>query len=775
MSWRTTRLIEPVRSDNTRWRAAHLNLLQRGAALWATQDKPRSLLLRDDQLAEAERWAEQNEKELSDTERSYLGASRDERVAAEKERQANRRVRKWGIAAGVVALIALGSLAFALVQLGVANEQTAIAEAQRSLAEVQTMKANTARDVAEEQQSLADEASVMANEASARAETQRVFAEDQRAVAQGVRLAAESIRISATGRLDLALLLGLEAHHRASTSETRGSLLAALTLSANLQQFLQGHTDAVRALAYSPDGRRLASGGSDGTIVIWRPDIGQRMGEAISSQDGKTVYSLAFRDSKLLASGGADGTIRLWNPETGVPLGAPNKGASFLASPVLSIAFNADGSMLASAQENGTIALWQVPADASQGLGPVANVEQLGRASYRLAFSSDGRVLAAGDADGNIVLWDGELRQRRTLNNSDKDEAYSVAFRPGTHVLAVGRRAGSVSFWDADTGMPSSSHTRAHERAVFGLAFSADGTRVATGSSDGRIRLWDADSQSPDDSLVLGGFSDGIYGLAFIPDETSLATGHASGPIALWNPSATGTIGHPVRLGEPVFKVGFSPASNWLVATSDTEVHVSDADTYELVGAPWRKKAGRVATLSADGKLLATGSTDGPIEIWDVATRTTIATLSSGGDEVSALAFSPDGQLLAAGGCGPVSRTSRCIGGSLEVWDVRSARSSGGWKSSATVHKNRVGALAFSSNGAMLASGATDGSLAVWDVASASLKTSLPKPVRFPSRALSSAATAHSLLSPATIRSSPCGSSNRANCAINNFRTTRIR
>ncbi|KAG8935564.1 hypothetical protein FRC00_010896 [Tulasnella sp. 408] len=484
-------------------------------------------------------------------------------------------------------------------------------------------------------------------------------------------------------------------------------------------------SSATNSIAFSPDGKTLASGSSDGTIRLWDIAAGAPVGEPLKGHTS-FVLSVAFSpDGKTLASGSSDETIRLWDVAAGVPVGEPLKGHTDW---VRSVAFSPDGKTLASGSRDETIRLWDVAAGAPVGeplKGHTSSVNSV-------VFSPDGKTLASGSDDQTIRLWDvaagtpvGEPLKGHT------SWVYSVAFSPDGKTLASGSDDQTIRLWDvaagAPVGEPLKGHTsltirlwdvaagapvgeplKGHTSSVNSVAFSPDGKTLASGSDDQTIRLWDVAAGVPVGE-PLKGHTSSVNSVAFSPDGKTLASGSDDQTIRLWDVAAGAPVGEPLKgHTSSVNSVAFSPDGKTLASGSDDQtIRLWDVAAGAPVGEPLKGHTSWVHSVafSPDGKTLASGSDDQTIRLWDIAAGTPVGEPLKGHTSwVHSVAFSPDGKTLASGSSDQTIR----------LWDIAAGTPVG---EPLKGHTSWVYSVAFSPDGKTLASGSDDQTIRLWDVA----------------------------------------------------------
>jgi WD40 repeat protein/transcriptional regulator with XRE-family HTH domain len=554
----------------------------------------------------------------------------------------------------------------------------------------------------------------------------------QHAIALSRQLAADSLSIDPTEPVTARRLA--VAAWRVFPTSLASSAMATLLTEQQQNGILPADPAAVDAVAFSPNGRLLASAGDDGTVRLWNPATGQPAGRPIrvDTKAQSSVFGVAFSpDGKLLASADTDGTVRLWNPATGQPAGRPIRVDTKAQSGVFGVAFSPSGKLLASADGDGTVRLWN-PAT-GQPIGtpltadPGSHTGVLG-----VAFSFNGKLLASADLDGTVRLWNVATRQpisrpipadTRTGPNGG---VFGVAFSPDGKLLASADADGMVRLWNPATGRPVGTPLNAltgPNRGLLGVAFSPNGKLLASADGDGTVRLWNPATRRPVSRPIPVGTSPtgGESGVvAFNPNGKLLASADLDGTVRLWNPATDHPVGAPITVGPGgpnggVSGVAFS-AKGKLLASADADgtMRLWNPTTGQPIGKPLIVSSqGSVTAVafSPGGELLASNP-QGTVRLWNLATGRSVGTALPAGPGgpnggVSGVAFSPNGKLLA----------SAYGDGTVRLWNPATRSPIGTPFPAHTNYKDYISGVAFSPNAKLLASADADGTVRLWNPA----------------------------------------------------------
>jgi len=692
------KLLTAIHTDYE-WAATHRRL-QVKALDWERNNKENGYLLRGKDLQDAESDLATNTSKdpyPTDLQREYVFKSR-------KVTDRQGRIITGVSIVSVIALIALA--VFGFLQAGLATNNAATAQANLVIAQ-------TAQVNAQNNQILADNsaATAVANEQEAIR---------QATISRAGDLVADAQPLLSTS-FQTALLLGIEAYQQYDTPRSRSFLMEATNSNNQIKQFLSGTQYNVSSVAFSPDGKILASGSSSG-IAIWDMEAEQPTSLPIAEYENYeyAVNSITFNPvGTLLASGSEGGVIILWDIKTWQIIGQPLETTASEVNngiPIHSVAFSPDSSILVSGNHDATISLWDMETKQLIDQPLMGHTDVVNS----VAFSPDGKILASGSRDGTIILWDMDTRQPigQPLTGNH-GQVNSVAFHPDGTKLASGNSDGTVVIWDVDTGQALDEPLTGHTGSVTSIAFRPDGETLISGDDDGNIILWNIMFflAVPTIGLPLTRDTDPVNSLAFSPDGSTLASSSQSPTIILWD----GWWGAWHRdflqlIGEKLYEnipdgniksVAFSPDGVILAEGNDQlTITLIDIATGQSNGEPLTGHIDAVNSLafSPDGKILASGSGDGTIILWDMDTRQPIGQpLAKHVGGVNSVAFSPDGKILASG-----SDDSTII-----LWDMDTRQPI---EQPLMVHIGTITCVAFSPNGKILASGSSDETIILWDV-----------------------------------------------------------
>lgn len=522
---------------------------------------------------------------------------------------------------------------------------------------------------------------------------------------------------------------------------------------------VDGHSDSINSLAFSPDGKYLSSAGSDNSIKLW--DAATRVQVRVMEGHTQNVYSVSFSpDGKTLASAGGDKTIMLWDVSTGALIRTVEGHSKYIDS----VAFDPTGKTLASASGDQSIRLWDIATgelvrtlgeneDKFYDLSFSPDGKSLAAAgsdrlwlldpstgeiihkfhpfnliSNCVAFSPDGKYLVVGGADHSVIVFDLETRKEiLTFEEKENRRILVLAVDQAGKYLAVGSWNDRISFWSLGTGKQVKSIDTDY---LTNIAYTPGFEYFAAGNMQ-TTKLWDFNTgevvktfEEDYDTII------GISSVALSPDGKSLAVGTHSKRMHIYDIERGALVAICEDSSRNYVKIAISPDSKLLASIMNdfnNQFRVWDYRGAELKhNLSGHRHSVWAVAFHPDNKVMASGSRDRRVKLWDVETGALIQTLDrpdaktddfENGEQVIEIAFSPDGKLLAAGrASGEVNLWSRTPAGEPAVWKLERV---------VKAHRFPVKHLFFTPDSRVLMTGVDEGIVKFWQAGTGKLSGTL--------------------------------------------------
>lgn len=690
-----------------------LRELQVKALEWERNGYKNGFLLHDEDLEERDKifsTSADNDPQPTTLQKQYITVSRieQEKRLTEREKTSKRlRNRAWII--GGISIVAIITIIFAVIARGHAEEESNA----RATAQAEAQKQELARRLTSQATLLqADPLGYFEQSTLLAIESYGIIPNvgANEIIWQNLRVFPKPIRAMENSHTPMVFSEDGSQIVSAGNAEIR--VWDPATGRETVKIRLDNHFDAVFSLAFSPDGKWVASGSSDGTARVWNVATGQ---EISRMTHGEAVNSVAFSpDGKWVVSGsGVEyGTARVWEATIGKEISQISREYLF-QNGISSVAFSPDGQWVISASAAGPIMV-SSSSNTTATMYPdhvvgivyvweAATGKEIARMTHgdvitSVAIGPDGKSAVSGSNDRTARVWV-VATGKEIARMTHESFVNAVAFSPDGKWVVSGGSDNTARVWNATTGKEISRKT--HADSVISVAFSPDGKWVISGSSDGITRVWEVAS-GKEVARMVGSIA------VVSPNGKWVATSYKFNT-GIWpleqdvniEPDIDQELSHMIH-GESVSSAEFSPDQKMVVSVSGGIARVWNTITSEEIS---RMEGVASAIFMPDGKTIVSGGKD--LLIWNAATGKEIKRMANF-EYAGSLALNPDGKLVAFEG----------FDGIVLVWDLVRDR-----EISRMIHYDRdadgfpdtVTCVAFSPDGKLVASGGLDQTVRVWE------------------------------------------------------------